>query len=328
MTFNYKNVYVLDTATVVGPYEKKGPLNKYYDKSYNDLYNGASTWEQAESKLLKESIEILIAKTKQKYIDLIVGGDLLNQITAASYGVEEFNKPFLGIYGACSTSTEGITIASCLIDDGKVNNSIVSVSSHNMSSEKQYRNPTEYGAPKPQTATFTSTGGASIFLTNKKTNIKVESSTIGKISNAHVKDPFNMGAAMAPAAADTIYNHLKDTNRNIDYYDLVLTGDLGIYGKEILIDLMKQDYNIDISKNYNDCGTMLYDLKKQKEVMAGGSGPVCSALVNYGYILECLKKKKLKKVLLVATGAMFSPTLVYQKQDILSTAHAVSLEVI
>ena len=328
MTFNYKNVFVLDTSTVVGPYEKKGPLNEYFDKVYNDLYNGAKTWEQAEAKLLKESIDLLLTKTKKKETDLIIGGDLLNQITASSYGVEEFNTPFIGIYGACSTSTEGITIASSLIDDGKINNAIVSVSSHNMSSEKQFRNPTEYGAPKPSTATFTSTGGASIFLTNKKTSIKVDSSTIGKISNAHIKDPFNMGAVMAPAAADTIYNHLKDTKRKVDYYDLILTGDLGIYGKEILIDLMKQDYNIDISKNYNDCGTMLYDLKRQKEVMAGGSGPVCSALVNYGYILNQLKKKKLKRVLLVATGAMFSPTLVYQKQDILSTAHAVSLEVI
>lgn len=330
MTFSYKKVYIENTSTITGPYEGKGPLKEYFDKSYNDLYNGAKTFEQAEAKLLKESIEILLEKSNktEENIDLIIGGDLLNQITASSYGTEEFNKPFLGIYGACSTSVEGITIASSLIDSNRVDNVVVAVSSHNMSSEKQFRNPTEYGAPKPKTATFTATGGASILLTDKKTNIRVESSTVGKITNAHIKDPFNMGAVMAPAAADTIYNHLKDTNRTIDYYDLVLTGDLGVYGKEILIDLMHQDYGIDISKNYDDCGTMLYDLKKQKEVMAGGSGPVCSALVNYSYILDEMKKKNLKKVLLVATGAMFSPTFVYQKQDILSTAHAVSLEVV
>lgn len=329
MTFNYKKVYVMDTSTIVGPYEAKGPLNEYFDKSYKDLYNGAKTWEQAEAKLLKESIEKVLEKTNKeiKNIDLIVGGDLLNQITAASYGVEEFDVPFLGIYGACSTSVEGIAIASSLIDANRIDNAIVAVSSHNMSSEKQFRNPTEYGAPKPKTATFTSTGGASIFLTDKKTDIKVESTTIGKITNAGIKDPFNMGAVMAPAAADTIYNHLKDTGRTPDYYDLILTGDLGIYGKEILIDLMHEDYDIDISKNYNDCGTMLYDLERQKEVMAGGSGPVCNALVAYSYILDELKKKNIKRVLLVATGAMFSPTFVYQKQDILSTAHAVSLEV-
>lgn len=329
MTFNYKKVYVMDASTIVGPYEAKGPLNEYFDKSYKDLYNGAKTWEQAEAKLLKESIEKVLEKTNKdiENVDLILGGDLLNQITASSYGVEEFNVPFLGIYGACSTSVEGIAIASSMIDSNKIDNAIVAVSSHNMSSEKQFRNPTEYGAPKPSTATFTSTGGASLFLTDKKTDIKVESTTIGKMTNAGIKDPFNMGAVMAPAAADTIYNHLKDTGRTPDYYDLILTGDLGVYGKEILIDLMHEDYNIDISKNYDDCGTMLYDLERQKEVMAGGSGPVCNALVAYSYILDELKKKNIKKVLLVATGAMFSPTFVYQKQDILSTAHAVSLEV-
>ena len=196
-----------------------------------------------------------------------------------------------------------------------------------MSSEKQFRNPTEYGAPKPKTATFTATGGASILLTNKKTDIKVESTTIGKIIDYEQTDPLNMGAVMAPAAADTIYNHLKDTNRTPDYYDLILTGDLGLYGKEILIDFMKTEYNLDISKNYNDCGVMLYDLAKQTKILAGGSGPVCSALVNYGIIMNKLKKKELKRVLLVATGALFSPTLVFQHENILSIAHAVSLEV-
>ena len=195
-----------------------------------------------------------------------------------------------------------------------------------MSSEKQFRNPTEYGAPKPKTSTFTSTGGASVLLSNTKSKIKVESATIGKISDMGITDPFNMGAVMAPAAADTIYQHLKDTNRTPDYYDLILTGDLGMYGKEILIDYMHQEYNLDISNNYDDCGTMLYDLKEQKEVMSGGSGPVCSALVNYSYIFKKIEKGELKKVLFVATGALFSPTLVYQKQNILSTAHAVSLE--
>ena len=197
-----------------------------------------------------------------------------------------------------------------------------------MSSEKQFRNPTEYGAPKPKTATFTATGGASILLTSEKTNIKVESSTIGRVINYEQTDPLNMGAVMAPAAADTIYRHLKDTKRKPDYYDLILTGDLGLYGKDILIDLMKSDYKIDISKNYNDCGIMLYDLENQKEILAGGSGPVCSALVNYSYIMEKLKKKELKKVLLVATGALFSPTSLFQHQNILSIAHAVSLEAI
>lgn len=330
MTFKYNNVYINNTSTVVGPYEKKGPLGSYFDKSYHDLYNGAKTWEQAESKLLEESVDILLEKenmTKDK-VDLLIAGDLLNQITSSSYGLQKYNLPFLGIYGACSTSVEGILIGSNFIEAKQIKRCISSVSSHNMSSEKQFRNPTEYGAPKPSTATFTSTGGASIMLSNIKSDIKVESATIGKITDMGITDPFNMGAVMAPAAADTIYQHLKDTNRTIDYYDLVLTGDLGKYGKEILIDYMHQEYNIDISKNYDDCGTMLYDLNEQKEVMAGGSGPVCSALVNYSFIFRKMKEGKLKKILIVATGALFSPTLVYQKQNILSTAHAVSLEMV
>lgn len=330
MTFKYNNVFIDNTSTIAGPYEAKGPLSKYFDKTFTDLYNGEKSWELAEAKILEESIDKVLEKSNKNKedIDIIISGDLMNQITSSCYSSEKFNIPFLGIYSACATSIEGIILASSLIDSGKVNNVITSVSSHNMSSEKQFRNPTEYGAPKPKTATFTSTGGASILLTNKNTGIKVESSTIGKIINYNQKDPMNMGSVMAPAAADTIYRHLKDTNRDISYYDLVLTGDLGLYGKEILIDFMNKEYGIDISKNYNDCGVMLYDLEKQKEVLAGGSGPVCSALVNYSLIIDMLKNKKIKKVLLVATGALFSPTMVYQHKDILSIAHLVSLEVI
>ena len=329
MTFKYDNVYVLESSTVAGPYEANGPLEKTFDKTFDNLYNGEKTWEFAEKKALEDSIEIVLEKAKKKKedIDLIIAGDLLNQITSSCYASEKYKLPFLGIYSACATSIEGIIIGSSLIDSKKAKNVIASTSSHNMSSEKQFRNPTEYGAPKPKTATFTATGGASILLTNKKTDIKVESTTIGKIIDYEQTDPLNMGAVMAPAAADTIYNHLKDTNRTPDYYDLILTGDLGLYGKEILIDFMKTEYNLDISKNYNDCGVMLYDLAKQTKILAGGSGPVWSALVNYGIIMNKLKKKELKRVLLVATGALFSPTLVFQHENILSIAHAVSLEV-
>ena len=330
MTSKYENVYILDASTVTGPYEKKGPLGNLFDKSYDDLYNGEKTWEQAEVRLLEDSIDILLKKINKSKneIDLIISGDLLNQITSSSYAVEKYNVPFIGIYSACSSSTEGIIIGSSMIDGGKINNCIASTSSHNMSSEKQFRNPTEYGAPKPRTATFTATGGASVFLTNEKTNIKVESSTIGRVIDMGQNDPLNMGAVMAPAAADTIYRHLKDLNRKPSYYDLILTGDLGRYGKDILIDYMDSEYGIDISNNYNDMGTMLYDLNEQKEVMAGGSGPVCSALVCYSHILKLLKDKTIKKVLIVATGALFSPTFVYQHKNINAISHAVSLEVI
>lgn len=328
MTYKYNNVYLDEVSTVVGPYEAKGPLGNKFDKSYKDLYNGEKTWEQAEAHLLDESIDILLNKSNKKSseIDLIISGDLLNQVTSSSYGVLKYNRPFLGVYSACASSVEGIIIASSMIDSKKIKNCVVSTSSHNMSSEKQFRNPTEYGAPKPKTATFTSTGGASVLLTNKKTKIKVESSTIGTVVDMEQNDPLNMGAVMAGAAALTIYKHLTDLNRDPSYYDLILTGDLGMYGKEILIDYMKSEYNIDISKNYNDTGTMLYDFKKQKEVNAGGSGPVCCPLVCYSSIIPMLKSKKINRVLIVATGALFSPTNVFQHKNINSISHAFVLE--
>lgn len=330
MTFRFNNVYLKDVATITGPYEKEGPLGKLFDKSYKDLYCEESSWERAEVHLLNESMKKVLKKSNltKEDIDLIISGDLLNQISSSSYAASSLQRPFLGIYNACATNTEALILGSSLISSKYIKRCLCSVSSHNMSSEKQFRNPTEYGAPKPKTATFTSTGGASAILTNEKATIKIESGTIGKIIDLEQKDPLNMGAVMAGAAADTIYEHLTDTKRDPDYYDLILTGDLGLYGKEILIDYLKTEYKIDISKNYNDCGIMLYDLKKQKEILAGGSGPVCSALVLYTTVLEQMKKKNLKRVLMVATGALFNPNFVFQKENILSIAHAVSLEVI
>ena len=330
MTTTYKNVYIKDTSTIGGVYEANGPLKNYYDKVYtNDLYFGENSWEKAEIKLLKDSISLLLKKSKmkEKDIDLIISGDLQNQIAASDYAIRDYEIPFLGIYNACATSSEGLIIGSTFIDSKKVKNCIVSTVSHNTSAEKQYRNPVEYGTPKPATSTFTVTGSASVLLTSEKTNIKVESSTIGKIIDKGTKDVNHMGAVMAPAAADTIYKHLKDLNRTPEYYDLILTGDLGRYGKSILIDYMMEVYNMDISNNYDDCGTLVYDVDKQP-VLAGGSGPACSALVNYSYIISQMREKKLKRVLIVPTGALFSPVMFFQKESIPAIAHAVSLEVI
>ncbi len=328
MTFKFDNVYVENTSCVTGPYEKKGPLGHKFDKSYDNLYIGEKSFEDAEVRLLEESVDILLRKARKssKEISLIIGGDLLNQITATSYGIKKFNIPHLGIYSACSTFTEGVIIASSLIEKDYIKNAIVSVSSHNLSSEKQYRNPIEYGAPRPLSSTFTTTGGASILLCNHKTKIKVESGTIGKICDMGQNDANNMGANMAVAAGETIVAHLKDTKRDINYYDLIITGDLGIYGMGILRDYLKDEYGIDLLNNYNDSGTMIYDLNKQKNVHAGGSGPACSPLVNYSYIFPLIEKGILKKVLVVATGALFSPTFIYQKHPILSISHAISLE--
>ena len=328
MTFKFNNTFIDDVATVVGPYEEKGKLKGKFDKVYDDLYIGEKTWEKAEVKLQEESIEILLHKIKKdkKDIDLLISGDLLNQITASTYAAKKFNIPHIGIYSACASSVEGIIVGATLVDDNRIKNCIVATSSHNMTSEKQFRNPTEYGAPKPMSATFTATGGASVAI-SRNGKIKVESGTIGTITDMGQNDPLNMGAAMAYAAGDTIHKHLSDLKRNSNYYDLILTGDLGTYGKEILKDYISSEYGIDISNNYDDCGTLLYDLDKQTECLAGASGPACCPLVTYSKIVPNLIKKEIKKVLIVATGALFCPTFIFQKENILGIAHAVSLEV-
>ncbi len=328
MTSKYKDVYIASVGTVVGPYEHEGPLAKRFDKYYDDMYFGTDSLESAEVKLVNDSIDIALRKAKKEKsdIDLYIAGDLQNQIAASCYAAGKIERPFLGIYSACATNTEAMLLAANFIESKNCDNVLISVSSHNMVAEKQFRNPTEYGAPKPSTATFTATGGASSLLTNKKSKVRIESSTIGTPIDMNQTDPLDMGSVMAPAAAHTINRHLTDLGRTIDDYDLILTGDLGLYGKEILIDFMQDEYGIDISKKYNDCGVILYDLDNQKEVQAGGSGPVCSALVVYSDIIKKLEKKELKRVLYVATGALFNPTMVFQKENILSIAHAVSLE--
>lgn len=328
MTEKLNNIYIKETALVAGKLEKEGKLGEYFDKTYKD-YNMDKSLELGEVKMQKDAIDILLKKTKMKKedINIFIGGDLQNQICATSYAVNNYNSPFIGVFSACATSTESLIIASSLMENGYIENAVCTTSSHNLAEEKQFRNPTEYGYTKPKTSTFTSTGASAVLLTKEQTKVKVTDFTIGKIVDLDQKDPNNMGAVMAPAAADTLFKHLENLKITPDYYDLILTGDLGIYGKEILKDYMKQNYNIKL-ENYNDCGAMLYDMDKQKEITAGGSGPVCSTLVNYGYIYNMLKTKKLKRVLLIATGALFSPTYVFQKQNILSIAHAVGLEAV
>lgn len=328
MTFKYKNVYINETSTLTGPYEKNGPLSQYFDKSYNDFYFGKKTWEQAESKLIEEGVDILLSKIgKTRFdIDLFISGDLLNQIVSSNYAASKLEIPYLGIYNACATSVEGLIIGANMIEANQIKNCICSVSSHNNAAEKQFRYPVEYGGPKPKTATFTTTGSANAYLTSEKKGIKVESSTIGVVADLGVKDAYHMGAVMAPACADTLYRHLVDMKRDVNYYDIILSGDLGIYGEQILKEYMKTEYGI-ILKNYNDTATMIYDVNKQP-VYAGGSGPACAPLVTYSYIFSKMKKGELKRVLLIATGALMSQTMVNEKMSIPSIAHAISLEVI
>ncbi len=328
MTFKYNNVYINETSTVVGPYENIGPLSKFFDKKYDDFYFGEKTWEQAEIRAIKDSVEILLNKLniKSNKVDVHIGGDLLNQIVATNYASCEIGIPLIGIYSACSISTLGLTIASNMIEANQVKNAIVTASSHNNGAEKQFRNPVEYGGPKREYTTFTTTGSAACYLSSNKSNIKIESATLGTVIDMGVTDVFNMGAVMAPAAAKVIADHLKDTNRNLDYYDLILTGDLGIVGKMILKDYIKKEYNINL-RNYDDSACMIFDLNDQP-VYKGGSGPACLPLVTYTHIFDKMKKGKLNKVLLVATGALMNTNMCNQHLSIPSIAHAISLEVV
>lgn len=327
MTFKYTNVYINETSMITGPYEKSGPMQAYFDKSYDDLYFGTKTWESAESKLIEESVEFLLKKINKnkKEIDVHISGDLLNQIIASNFAANRIKIPFLGIFSACAASCESLIIGANMIESGQIRNCICTTSSHNNAAEKQFRYPIEYGGPKPKTSAFTTTAGVGAYLSYNKKGVKIESSTIGSVFELGITDPFNMGSSMVPAAGQTIYRHLQDTKREVGYYDLILTGDLGIYGKEILKDYMKKEYNLDLN-NYNDAGTMIY--YDDQPVLAGGSGPACLPLVVYGDIFQQMQEKKLNKVLIVATGALLSQVSANQKKVIPCIAHAVSLEAI
>ena len=250
----------------------------------------------------------------------------MNQLTISNFVYSKLNIPFLGVYNACASVCEEILIASSILENEKNKKAICTTSSHNMTSERQFRNPVEYGAPKPKTTTFTVTGAASLMLTNAKTDIKVTSATIGKVIDMGVDNVFDMGAVMSPSAAYTLNEHLKQTKTKVSDYDLILTGDLGVYGKDIFKEICEKEYNIKLDKNYDDTATMIYDYKGN--IYAGGSGPACMPLVVYSSIIPKMKQRIIKKVLLIATGALMSPTTCNQKFSIPSVSHAVCLEVI
>ncbi len=330
MTIKFNDVYIKSVAAVAGYDEKEGTFGKLYDKTYDDYYANEKTFEQAEMKMIDDASEIALKKAGYKIndIDFIIGADLLNQITANAYSSVKFKRPFLGVYNACASLCEEFIIASSMLQNKGVKNALLNISSHNMTAERQYRNPVEYGCPKPLRSTFTVTGAASCILTKEKTDIKVTNATIGVPIDMGVTDPYDMGSVMAPSAAEVLFNHLKDTNTKPEDYDLILTGDLGIYGKQILIEYFKSVYGIDIKNKLEDAASIIYDRKKQTKVNAGGSGPCCIALVCYTDILNKMKKEKLKKVLLIATGALMSPTMNNQKLSIPSVSHVVCLEAI
>lgn len=330
MTIKFNNVYLKEVSAVAGLDEKEGNFGKLYDKTYDDYYLGEKTFEQAEIKMINDSVNILLNKANMKMddIDVILGADLLNQITPNSYASVLFNRPFMGVYNACASVCEEIIMASSLLQNKNINNVICNTSCHNMTAERQYRNPVEYGCPKPKRSTFTVTGCASNILSTEKSSIKVTSASIGTTTDLGVTDVYDMGSVMAPSAARVIFEHLTDTKTKVSDYDLILTGDLGVYGKEILSLYMIEAYDIDLKDKLVDAASIIYDRKKQEKVNAGGSGPACLPLVFYTDILGKMKEGKLNRVLIVATGALMSPTMNNQKLSIPSISHLVELEVV
>jgi stage V sporulation protein AD len=325
-TWLFQNdLYVESVGTAVGPKEAEGPLGEYFDQTHKDLYCLQDNWELAERHLMSQSIEACLSKGNitTKDVDLFLAGDLLNQNITANYVARKQQIPFLCMFGACSTSMETLAVGSALIDGGFANRIVAATSSHNATAERQFRYPTEYGGQKPDTATYTVTGAGAILVSKKPSPIKITSATIGKVMDYGVKNPYDMGSAMAPAAASTITQHLKDLQRTPEDYDLIVTGDLSAIGSPILRELLKEE-NIDISNEHNDCGLMIF--RPDQEVFAGGSGCACSAVVTYAYLMSQLRDKKYKRILVVATGALLSPVMIQQKETIPTIAHGVVFE--
>lgn len=328
--------FVTGRGNAVGQKEGEGPLGKCFDIVLDDDMYGEKTWEKAEQKMLKEAMMKAVSRAGLdiKEIDAMLSGDLLNQLMSSSFTARDLHIPFLGLYGACSTMTESLLLGSMLIDGGFAKNVLVGASSHFCTAERQFRTPVEHGNQRPPSAQWTATAAGAAVVSAASCEglqphcaVRIEAATIGKVIDAGIKDPNQMGAAMAPSAVDTLLNHLEDTGRDIDYYDLVATGDLGFVGKDIMVDLLA-DAGLNKKKlfsHYDDCGTMLFS--KEQDVHSGGSGCGCSASVFTGHLLKQMEQGKLKRLLLMSTGAMLSTISPFQGESIPGIAHAVSLEV-
>ena len=321
---------ITSTGVSVGPFEGQGNLRDDFDIIHDDLWLREDSYEKAHRVLLEEAAGCAIEKKglKNEDIQFLFAGDLVNQITPTSFAARKLAIPYIGLFGACSTSMEGLALAAFIVNYRGADKVLTGASSHNAAIEKQFRYPTEYGGQKPPTAQWTVTGaGTALLEQNKnasKNQIVVKSATIGKVIDLGMTDPFNMGGAMAPAAADTISAHFSDFNLKPDHYDLIVTGDLGKIGQATALDLLEQKGLKLKDGQFRDCGLMLY--KDDQNVQSGGSGAGCSATVLYGHLLNEMKKGTYKRILLAATGALLSPLTVQQNESIPCIAHAVSIE--
>jgi len=318
---------ILSRAAVVGPTEGQGPLGGDFDIVHDDMFLGEKSWEKAERKLLEEAAMLAAQKAGVAIdeVDLFIGGDLLNQIVSATFASRTFGIPYLGVFGACSTSMESLALAALAVSSGNADRVLAGTSSHNCTAEKQFRYPTEYGSQKPPTAQYTVTGAGAALVTRNGDGPRITAATIGRVVDLGITDPFNMGAAMAPAAVDTIRAHLSDMEVSPGYYDLIVTGDLASVGMEMARELFAKN-GVPIDKTtFDDCGLLMFDRERQ-QVFAGGSGCACSATVTYGHLLKRLERGELNRILVVATGSLLSPLTVQQKESIPCIAHAVAIE--
>lgn len=313
-------------AAICGSKEKEGILGSYADITLQDDMYEESTFEKAECKMLTTAISLAIEKGgyTEKDIDVMLSGDLLNQIISASFAARDYDFPFLGVYSACSTMSESILLGAMLVNAGYVNRVVAATGSHFASAERQYRYPLELGCTRPPQAQWTVTGAGSCVISNESQGIKVVNGTMGKVCDYGVTDVNNMGAAMAPAAADTLIRHFKDTDTEPEDYDLILTGDLGALGSRIVKDLTWEK-GFDISVNHVDCGEIVYKVIEKE--FQGGSGAGCSATVLNSYILSKMSAGLYKRVLFAATGALLSTVSSGQGESIPCISHAVQLEV-
>lgn len=294
---------------------------------HDDLWLGQDSYEKAEKKFLEQACETAIKKAglKKEDVRFFFSGDSINQIIPSSFTARTLAVPYLGIYGTCSSSMEGLAIASLIVDSKFAQNALVGTSSHNAASEKQYRYPTEYGAQKPPAAQWTVTGAGAAVVAQQGEGPRVTSAAVGRVVDMGLSDPFNMRAAMAPAAVDTIEAHFRDLNFDASHYDLTATGDLGRVGHIIAGDLIKK-HGIDIPiEKLTDCGILIYE--DEQPVFAGGSGCACAAVTTYGHFLNRMRRGELKRILFVAAGALLPPMSYQQKETIPCVAHTVSIEI-
>lgn len=321
-----EGVYITSSASCAGIKEGEGPLGNSFDEIIKDDLAGTETWEKAESEFLKRVIRTCLKKAGKDERDAgaVLAGDLNAQIIASGFAARDLGTPFIGLYGACSTMTEGLMMGAILVSSGAIENAVCAASSHFCTAERQFRTPLELGTQRPPSAQWTATAAGACLIEKKKSNIRIASATIGRVIDLKIKDSSHMGAAMAPAVADTFSGHFSDTGTAVSDYDLIVTGDLGIYGSDILTALLEEEMNISLKNKIYDCGGHLY--KEDQDAHAGGSGCGCIAGVLSGHILNRISQGSLKRVLVLGSGAMMSVTSSLQGESIPSVSYAVSLE--